>query len=978
MNDSRGVSAEASVKLDARVGEVIDGRYEIVRPLGRGAMGAVYEVAHKNLEQRFALKILTAAVPEPSLHARFEREARTASSLQHPNIVHVFDLGTLPDGCPYLVMELLRGKPLSHELEQLDALELPRVVRLLSGVASALDLAHARGVLHRDIKPDNLFLVQREDGTELVKVVDFGLAALVLPTARRITRRGMWVGTPHYMAPESTREELPDHRADVYSLGVVAYELLSGRCPFEEGDLLALIGRKLSEDAPPLSTAARPFSSAVDAALARCLARDPAVRPASAGAFVRALAEAAGLEAPRLSPIPELRQGARSGARRVLLVDDDADFRAIIAPQLRAVGIEVDEVGTSAAAEARIARGGIDLLVIDGLLPDGTGLELVERLRASGARQPVVFVSAYWRGAAAQTLLRSGLGVGAVLHKPLPPEALTEVVCDELVKVATADRVLELVGDEPDRAIGLVHAVEPITQVRAAQTAPGHESPSLAAMRAAYAQTLREQLRDLEARVSGLRGSSDLQVAAQEARMLAHRICGTAGTYGYSAVSSICRELEDWLEALCRPRALPSVGALVHASELARAALEAVGDLPRVGSEGSTRGHLATVAFLGPSAATYRDLLRRVGIAVVGAVDVGGVATLLRRTSFDGVVIEGTVADCVAKLHALRADGPRIPAVFLVPEVSQSEVLVGLYAGADAVVPRTATGPELVDLARRAAMRRRHAMPTIVVLDDDEHFTRAVADVLERAEARVVRLHHPSWLLQTLEEQKPELLLLDVEMPGVTGLELCRLLRASARWSDLPVLFMTAHTDEETRTRCFWAGGDDYLSKPIVHAELLARVKVRLDRARLHREAIERDAISGLLNRRGLISRFDAVLVDCRRRGTSLAMAVLALDGLAELNASGGDARGDEAIATIGTLLAERLPPETLRARTRGGEFVVAVPDVPRASADEFVARMRGEAHGHRLRLRGGTALLPTEATDLDGGLELARSRSRA
>ena len=280
---------------DPLIGTCLDGRYVITGVLGRGGMGIVYEGVHEQLERAVAIKVLGPdTATDPVVVERFLREARFASSLGHGNIVDVSDLGRLADGRPYLVMPRVPGVDLAMLLVDEGPMPPARVAELLRGVAAALDLVHAKGLAHRDVKPENLLHVVREDGSEAVMLTDFGIASLVALKAARLTAEGMVCGTPAYVAPELIETGEFDRRADVYALATVAFELLTGRLPFREIRPTRMLSAKVERDAPSLSAAARRrFAQDLEEVIARGLARDPERRFQSAGGFVAALEEAA-------------------------------------------------------------------------------------------------------------------------------------------------------------------------------------------------------------------------------------------------------------------------------------------------------------------------------------------------------------------------------------------------------------------------------------------------------------------------------------------------------------------------------------------------------------------------------------------------------------------------------------------------------------------------------------------------------------
>jgi len=247
---------------DPLLGTTVAGRYKVIKLLGEGGMGQVYLAEHSAIEKRMALKVLRAEYAHKGeIVTRFQQEAISASRIKHPNVLDVFDFGQLENGCFYLAMEFLEGNDLADELQRARQLTPARALPIAMQICRALSAAHAKGVVHRDMKPENVFLQRTGDGEEIVKIVDFGIAQLkpsneeaaAQSTHRRLTRTGMIFGTPEYMAPEQALGQAVDARADLYALGVILFEMLAGVRPFEAESKVALLGMKVTSDPPALS-----------------------------------------------------------------------------------------------------------------------------------------------------------------------------------------------------------------------------------------------------------------------------------------------------------------------------------------------------------------------------------------------------------------------------------------------------------------------------------------------------------------------------------------------------------------------------------------------------------------------------------------------------------------------------------------------------------------------------------------------------
>jgi serine/threonine-protein kinase len=283
------------VILAANPGDVIDRRYTIVQLIGRGAMADVFE-ARDAAGMRYALKILRGSLArEPEARARFARESEVQRRLRHPNIAVLYGAGTTELGNPFLVMEMLHGRSLAHLLKKEKRVHVARAQNFMWQALQGLAACHAAGVLHRDLKPGNLMLEPAWGGIERVVLIDFGFAAL--EGSAGITRQGFVVGSLSYIAPERLRgEDTVDARADLYSLGIVFYELVTGRCPFVADDDAAMIGKHLDEaPAPPSQVAPDAgIPPAIEAVILRALAKRPADRAATAEAMADELRAAMG------------------------------------------------------------------------------------------------------------------------------------------------------------------------------------------------------------------------------------------------------------------------------------------------------------------------------------------------------------------------------------------------------------------------------------------------------------------------------------------------------------------------------------------------------------------------------------------------------------------------------------------------------------------------------------------------------------
>jgi serine/threonine-protein kinase len=318
--DGSPLQADSTIAAEAPgdplVGKTLDDKYRLEARLGVGGMGTVYRARHLLIDRTVAVKVLSQRfVEDDAAQMRFRREAKAAGRLQHPNAVAVTDFGQTADGYVYIVMELLEGRTLREILAKEAPLDTARSVALMLQAAAAVAAAHEAGIIHRDLKPANIFVVQNAEVPSVVKVLDFGIAKLAAETleeedAHTLTQVGAMIGTPRYMSPEQCDGAELTPAADVYSLGVILYEMLTGLVPFSGSTPLAIAMKHTSELPRPPREVIPSIPEGLEAIVLHALEKSPADRPADAAEFRRellAMAERLGLEHAAITSGPDLQ-----------------------------------------------------------------------------------------------------------------------------------------------------------------------------------------------------------------------------------------------------------------------------------------------------------------------------------------------------------------------------------------------------------------------------------------------------------------------------------------------------------------------------------------------------------------------------------------------------------------------------------------------------------------------------------------------
>ncbi|MCC7527986.1 MAG: response regulator [Candidatus Melainabacteria bacterium] len=599
--------------------------------------------------------------------------------------------------------------------------------------------------------------------------------------------------------------------------------------------------------------------------------------------------------------------------KNILLVEQDKSFCKLIVPVLEGRGHKVLVAASGMEGKGLIQKENLDMVILCAPLPDDNGFDWLTALRATGNKVPVTFIaSSQPELHANKDRLERELGVVLAVSKPVIPFVFGAQLEG---KISPDDAQTGKLKDFETMFLMLVSK---------------------------YARMLPAKLEDLAVAINKSKEDPEDASLIAEVRSQAHKIKGTGGSLGFRQVSECMLFIEHaaqtmhekpekeqialWADVdrklvdarIMGEKEAQDVASVVSAKEGQGQAEEAPASMARILVVDSDDGFLDIVEELGKQrlveivrAKTFREALDRACILPLDAALIN--------------VLADTPDESFRLARELRnlPGYETLPLAFISASALVKDRVEAAHAGASLYLDKPLESDSLEKAVEHLVAIRTGGRPRILLVDDDEFFANTIALIL-RNEGVIVRiLTDPNKILEVMQDFPPELLLLDVMMPGITGFEVCRMLRQIPRWQDLPIVFLTGQTGVENRLEAFRSGGDDYLPKPVVNEELLTRVKVRLDRARMLKDRSDKDTITGLLLRRAFSEQLAQLLADGQRNKTVFTICLLDVDKFKNVNDTYGHLAGDKVLAGLGQLLARRFRVEDLRGRWGGEEFIL-------------------------------------------------------
>lgn len=659
-----------------------------------------------------------------------------------------------------------------------------------------------------------------------------------------------------------------------------------------------------------------------------------------------------------------------TASKTILVAGDGQEIWSFVKSVLEDNGYEVRMAPSGHAALEHIGKKyNVDLVVVGEELSDISGLEWIIKARQKNPHLKIVFVANIWRDADFYQKLRKDFGVSLILHRPFKP-SIFALQIDSLFGIVEESQFPQAVEvNEVDRHV---------------------------AMKFRYAEILPARARQLADAIEGVQVEPYNQKMLTEAFRLAHNLKGSSRSCGFRKIGDLSEQVERILIGMLNGNCTKNIANQVSeqmnsiqmqamAAHLKYTAHPDAQSQHENSKDDASKTLILVVTGGRPLDQALDENNQWLKILQVNTYDAA--LKMAREKPIDAALIDMSLESrqsalqFAERIRELKGN-ENLPLGFL-SSGRNDDHLEATRAGGSLVLPKPVATNHIVKAATYLGSIRQGGRPRILIVDDDSDFTQIISSMLVSHGMLIRCLHEPSDLLHVLQEFTPDLILLDVMMPVINGFDLCRQLRSMPRWQDTPIVFLTAHSGVDARINAFDAGADDYLPKPVIEMELVARLKLRLDRARLIRERADRDLLTGLLSRRAFSEQVTALLAKSTRHHFKFCLSLLDVDHFKKVNDVYGHHSGDQVLSGLGQLLSRRFRVEDLRGRWGGEEFALAYPhatsDVMRASLgrvlEEFRATPYGDTEKFHVSFSAGMATYPDDGNSFKELLQVADER---
>ncbi len=639
-------------------------------------------------------------------------------------------------------------------------------------------------------------------------------------------------------------------------------------------------------------------------------------------------------------------------ADSILVLDDDETFRTFVCELLKSRGLNVIPAKTVREANALLGSQNPMLAIIDYRLPESDGMTWITRLREAGKNFPIVFLSGIWCDEKTFDWLRNILRVSLILQKPIMPQLFVQQIESLLpaTVIAKGPSTIEastIASCDSTIKVPLLEA--------SPQSSPTTQS-KLAALRDDYANGVGGLWQELGEAIHLLQEAPGEGILKKEAIQKAHKIRGTAGSIGFIKLGEVAGKIEDLLIGFDPEDALSQVvwseinRALPLGEDLANAAKDEIQKKDNLTPTGS----LVRKILLVGNKENYSQYIEQLGNKYSSGIEIAesviGARAILKahQRSFEAAILD---IDCVGGKEALleivrdirRSETPKcLPIALIAPSTHKLKTQELAYAGISVIINKERIAEELELCVKKILNVAPLQAARILLVDDDETLTKLLTEILSMEGMIVQSLHKPIKIISAVKTFRPDLVLLDVEMQGLSGYDVCRILRATDEWQRLPVLFLTARSDQVSRAAAFQAGGTDFLNKPVVFEEVLARVRSQLQNVMVRSEPV-RDELTGLLNRGDFISAAGNLLLEAEGQNKALTLCLLNIDDFMKSSFQHGWFSMQTVLSTFGELLNSRFKSQDLRGRLAEDTFALAFLSEDKETVAEVMTMLRTE-----------------------------------
>jgi diguanylate cyclase (GGDEF)-like protein len=686
----------------------------------------------------------------------------------------------------------------------------------------------------------------------------------------------------------------------------------------------------------------------------------------------------------------EIMQGEAKHLEKkcVLVLDDDSSFQDLVGSLLTAHGYEVWPARTAAEASSYLAVRQPSMLIVDYRLPVMDGITWISKLRESGNNLPILFVSGTWCDAKTFSWLRNILKVSLIFRKPIDPQLFLQAIEDLLPSESPAaiehekqesvqsrhslnridfskflekgnyeeslqklDELVIAAGDDPLVLKELDQIRRKVRTHRAVHSARVQYITQIPGIWQDLVQLVVDAKNSANSNSNSSTADHSLTLLALEA---AHKLKGTSGSYGLAHISEIAAELENFLK--CIDPSCSKEEMSIYWAEIERLLDDGqriIDTLTHVNLESTEGKEERPISLLLVSPQdTYRTLISHsinfnIDVHVVNSA--AGAITRANSMPFDIAVIDlsldpestGLIASLTKNLRSIR-QCQQMPFIFIADPTQYSNISALIYAGCAGLLEPPVSIEALDDSVRSLGDAFKHRKQRILCVDDDPMLTFFLSCVLGQDGFEVQALNEPIQILESLESFQPDLILLDVMMPGLSGYEVCRMLRAHKEWSHVPIIFLTVKNDIDTRSAAFQAGGNDFLGKPVVPEELLARVQAHLAKSKLEKHS-DYDDVSGVLEWEHFQKQANRILKESNKNNTPASLAVIVVENYSQLDDRHGEYTKQQVLAEVGELLSLRFRTADVRGTLKSSAFAVVFKGESSATTSSAVTLLKEE-----------------------------------